>query len=293
MLLGEHAVLHGRRALACAVSCRIRARLTVTDSGRLVIRSALGEHDGPIDRLRPRGPLRFVLAAVQETHDPADGGLEIEIESEFSPTVGLGSSAAVTVAVVAGLQSLAGNRQSLETFHTSLRATHGVQGLGSGTDVAASVWGGIVAYRAAPFEIRPLSAVLPISLVYSGSKKPTVDVVQIVEAARAKDPERFQDIFDAMDASVGEAVREVENGSHPAVGAILDRNQQLMRKLGVSNEPLETIIDMMKASPQILGAKISGSGLGDCVVGLGASDFDTTPFERIPVTMSAEGVKVE
>ena len=293
MLLGEHAVLHGRRALACAASRRIRARLTANDGGRLSVRSALGFHEGPIDTFPVEGPLRFVLAAVQAARGPSLRGLELEIESECSPTVGLGSSAAVTVAVVAGLQSLAGACQPLDLFHTALRAVRAVQGMGSGTDVAASVWGGVVVYRAEPFEVEPLEAELPITLVYSGSKTPTVDVVRAVEAARAKEPDRFAGLFDAMDGSVGDAIQAVRGHDLRGMGALLNRNQDLMRKLGVSNAALEAILARMKSDPHILGAKISGSGLGDCVVGLGEGSFDPAPYERIPVTMSSLGVVVE
>ena len=293
MLLGEHAVLHGRRALACAVDCRVRVGIAPRTDARLLIRSALGSYDGPVERFAVDGPLRFVLAAVREARPATAAGLEIDIASDFSHRVGLGSSAAVTAATVAALQALAGRRQSLETFKAALRAVRAVQGLGSGADVAASVWGGVVAYRAEPFDVRSLDVDLPLTLVYSGSKTPTPEVVRKVEAARMRAPRRFEALFDRMDASVTDAEEAIAAGQVDRLGTILTRNQGLMREMGVSNDALEAIVAMLMNAPGIAGAKISGSGLGDCVVGLGEARFDPAPYERIPVALSPEGVRIE
>ena len=69
---------------------------------------------------------------------------------------------------------------------------------------------------------------------------------------------------------------------------IMNKNQTYMRKMGVSTEKLDEIVKTLQQQPGILGAKISGSGLGDCVLGLGESDL-----EQIPVEMSVEGLIVE
>ena len=52
------------------------------------------------------------------------------------------------------------------------------------------------------------------------------------------------------------------------------------------------LVDQVRADPAILGAKISGSGLGDCAIGLGrtAPDF---PHPVIPVELAARGLVVE
>ena len=58
-------------------------------------------------------------------------------------------------------------------------------------------------------------------------------------------------------------------GDWPALGELMNVNQGLMDALGVNNAKLAELVFALREDPQIYGSKISGSGLGDCVVGLG------------------------
>ena len=66
-----------------------------------------------------------------------------------------------------------------------------------------------------------------------------------------------------------------------------------MVALGVCDDTLAAIIAEMERSPGIRVAKISGSGLGDCVLGLGRLDPLDCTYRQIPVALSASGVMVE
>ena len=166
MLLGEHAVLHGYRALVCAIDRRITVRLTPEDAmsslhikrrdaastiGMLRVDSALGQYEAPLNDLKEDSTFRFVLQAVRQHLDAIPCGFELKIDSEFSADIGFGSSAAVTVAVHAALLKwLEGEAPDpLRLFDYALETVHAVQGRGSGSDLAASVFGGVVLYRLA------------------------------------------------------------------------------------------------------------------------------------------------
>ncbi|MBI9020473.1 MAG: GHMP kinase [Verrucomicrobia bacterium] len=258
MLLGEHAVLHGRRALICAIDRRITVEVFQTLEKTLKIHSDLGTYEAPINALDDHPDFRFVLDAVNQY--PQESGIELKIESEFSSDIGFGSSAAVTVATHAALTGSIGDRTGL--FKRSLETIHRVQGRGSGADVAASVFGGVVAYRADPLEITPLAETFPLTAVYSGSKMKTADVIRHLEERRALNADYFEKIFDRMDASVGEVVEHF-----PMLGKNLILNQKLMEEMGLCNAALAEIIRIFQALET--PAKISGSGLGDCAIGLG------------------------
>jgi len=284
MLLGEHAVLHGRRALVCAIDKRITVLLSKINKPFLRIVSDLGTYEAPLGALTDHPDFRFVLDAVKQYPlDPsfAKGygghgqGIELKIESEFSSDIGFGSSAAVTVATHAALMNWVGTprrgvrgllgEQSLpleELFKRSLATIHRVQGRGSGADVAASVFGGAVAYRAEPLEIVPLKESFPLTAVYSGSKMKTADVIRWLEERRALNPDYFERIFDRMDASVGEVIADFSQ-----LGRMLILNQKLMEEMGLCNAALAEIIGIFQTLET--PAKISGSGLGDCAIGLG------------------------
>ncbi len=288
MLLGEHAVLHGRRALVCAIDQRMTVLLTSLDKPVLRIDSELGQYESPLDQLEDHPDFRFVLDAVKQY--PLEQGVELKIDSEFSSDIGFGSSAAVTVATHAALAGNAKNK--IELFRRSLATIHRVQGRGSGADVAASVCGGVVAYRADPFELAPICEEFPLTAVYSGSKMKTADVIRWVEERRALNPDYFEKIFDRMDASIGEVIQ-----SFPTLGKQLVANQLLMEEMGLCNAALAEIISIFQGLPALSGAeggipaKISGSGLGDCAIGLGSvaptglmsSSGQDKPFGDYPV----------
>ena len=325
MLLGEHAVLHGRRALVCAINKRMTVSLFPRVKKTVRIVSDLGNYEAPLGELTDHPDFRFVLNAVKQY--PLEQGIELKIESEFSSDIGFGSSAAVTVATHAALmkwvktdlgagvtgetacrgivgqaslypESLCSSHApgydnrvlqerasyDLALFKRSLATILRVQGCGSGADVAASVFGGVVAYRAEPLEIckveqasRLLSAsgrsdedgkragrsfYFPLTAVYSGSKMKTADVIRLVEERRALNPDYFERIFDRMDASVGEVISDFQS-----LGKKLVENQFLMEEMGLCNAALAEIISNFQSLE--VPAKISGSGLGDCAIGLG------------------------
>ncbi|MCU0858191.1 MAG: hypothetical protein MUC65_07300 [Pontiellaceae bacterium] len=302
MLLGEHAVLHGRRAMVCAINKRITVRYFQTLEKNLRIVSDLGTYEAPLDALTDHPHFRFVLDVVRQY--PPGRGMELKIESEFSSEIGFGSSAAVTVAAHAVLMKLAGSPRSWtsateindcragaetppfleELFKRSLATIHRVQGRGSGADVAASVFGGAVAYRAEPLEIHPLEKSFPLTAVYSGSKMKTAEVIALVEIARAMNPEKYERIYDRMDALVGEVLADFS-----MLGKALMENQKLMEDLNLCNNALAEIIRIF----QVLNipAKISGSGLGDCAIGLGQVPAVGT-FPVYALKVEPKGVKV-
>jgi mevalonate kinase len=195
---------------------------------------------------------------------------------------------------LAALHHLGGEALSPDELHrVALDVIRGVQGLGSGADAAAAVYGGIVCYRADPIEFDPIPQGFPVSLIYSGSKTPTPDVVRRVEAQRLQDPDRFSAIFDAMDQSIDEATAAIRREDWPGLGRVLSRNQEYMARMGVSNDALNDILERLEADPGVHGAKISGSGLGDCVLAVGTVAPAGWPYACIPVEISTEGVQVE
>jgi len=296
MLLGEHAVLHGREALVTAVNRRVEVILQPRDDGDVVIHSALGHYRGPLSKLQIEPPFRFILAALSEQSTLLPGGVDLTVRSEFSDKVGLASSAAVTVATHAALESLATDRppEPETVFERALGTIRSVQGMGSGADVAAAVWGGTVAYRAEPRSIRRLRSLCPLTVVYSGGKIPTPEVVRRVEEARLARPEEFERIFDEMEQAVEEACCALAgvDVDWSTLGGALDRGQSLMEELGVSNLALEDLIAQLRADPDIHGAKISGAGLGDCVVGLGRLSGAST-MDVVDVNSASEGMRCD
>jgi mevalonate kinase len=292
MLLGEHAVLHGQPALVGAVNRRIQVILTPRKDRTIRIVSTLGRHTTSVDKIKPSKNFRFVIAAIQRVAKKLPTGFDLRIDSEFSHRIGLGSSAAVTVAVLAVLSKwLGGSFNQRKLLLDSVSVIRETQGLGSGADVAASVYGGIMQYRAKPIRATKLNSSYPLTVIYSGSKMPTVEVVRRVERSRKASPVVYDAIFRMMGQSSRQAATAIRRKNWKDVGTIMNLNQLLMAAIGVSNGKLAAIVRLLLADPAILGAKISGSGLGDCVIGLGKAKRAKWPFSALPVTISSQGVK--
>jgi len=296
MLFGEHAVLYGRAAVVGAVHCRLWVRARIRTDGRLVIRSGIGQFNAPIrDTSAPPPALRFAVLAARQFAARFPVGLELDITSDFPPTIGLGSSAAVTVAVSQAAAELSGQPlppdQLLETARTIVRAAQ--DQVGSGADVAASVWGGVLLYHAADARPILLPGTVPLTVVYSGYKTPTPEVIRRVAARHEADPAGTERLFDESDRLAKAAAEAIRSGALPELGALMNAAQEVMEALGVSDAMLADIVATLRATPGIYGAKISGAGLGDCVIGLGHIERYTGPGRRIPVVLSVDGVRKE
>lgn len=289
MLFGEHAVLHGSAAIATAVSSRITVTVTSRQDQRVIIRSdSFPSYEGTLSDLVPTEPHHFVLAAIASC--ALNTGCELQIVSDFPATVGLGSSAAVTVATLAALHAWL--QQPLSHAELAQRARQIIreqQGVGSGTDVVASVYGGVVCYQPEPWHVEPLPLLPAITLYYSGYKTKTADVIAQIAQKQAEEPQLYECLYDLITFCVESAKDALQIQDWAMVGEIMTLHHEAQVALGTSDETLDTIIHKMKQQPHILGAKISGSGLGDCVVGLGHVTDDLN-VEQIFVQCSAQGV---
>ncbi|MBN2685889.1 MAG: hypothetical protein JXR40_11470 [Pontiellaceae bacterium] len=290
MLLGEHAVLHGHPALVCAIDRFITVRLTPREDNLLTIDSVLGQYEAPLDALVDHASFRFVLQAIRQNSAVLPGGFDLAIETEFSSDIGFGSSAAVTVATHAALACFCGRPFDRETlFAAALETVHAVQGRGSGADLAAAVFGGVVSYTTKPF-FDPVSLSLPLTAVYCGYKTPTPEVIRRVEALHAADPQKVEQIYDEIGRSAPRAVACLRARDFEGFGAVLNRNQELMDAMGVNTPELAEIVAVLQQADGVYGAKISGSGMGDCAVGIGRAELPELADSVYHLNISSEGV---
>ncbi len=290
MLLGEYAVLHDYPAVVCAIDKRISVIIEPTDSDEIEIVSSLGSHKTTLQTIEVVKPFTFVLATLKLFQKRMPSGCKISITSEFSHEVGFASSASVTVATLAALTAWLDLHYSpLESILLARNVVQSVQGVGSGTDVAACTLGGVVAYRMQPLSADRIHDGIPLTVVYSGNKTPTMDAIAHVNQVFIKHKHLYKKILQAIGECAAEGMVAIEKNDLKALGQMMNIQQGLMHALQVNTPKLQATCDLLNASPDILGAKISGSGLGDCVVGLG----HIKDMEQIAVNISDEGVRCE
>jgi mevalonate kinase len=272
MLLGEHAVLCGSHAVVCAINRYITGTLIPRSDQIININSSLfGECQQEINNINIVPPFQYILMAIETYSKRLKCGFDLLIESEISPQVGLGSSAAATVATLSVLKQLLCSQQpnSKSLFNDAKLIIQKVQGTGSGADVAASTFGGVIAYRMEPLIIKQLVNTPPLVVIYSGNKVLTKDVVQQVTSFQDKHKNLFHHLYDSIDECVQNAIEAINNGDWSRLGELMNIHQGIQDSMGVNNKILSELIFTLRQHPDVHGAKISGAGLGDCVIGLG------------------------
>lgn len=211
VLLGEYAVLEGAPALVLAVDRRANVSLSPSgDDSWEVVSPTLGSHarlqlhDGNaiwIDKAPAElGWIATLLARF--SHGESSPACRVELDSNAfhldhegkREKLGLGSSAALTVALLGALRARA--NLASPTLDEAIEAHRAIQhGRGSGIDVAASLSGGLSRFRldgeTACVERMKLPDALHWCCVYSGRSASTSAMLATVAAWRERDPTAF------------------------------------------------------------------------------------------------------
>ena len=302
MLLGEHAVLYGYPAIVCAINKRVFVTLTPRVDKKIYIFSELGTHKTDLSTLIIKKPFQFVITAIRYYKELFDLniGFDLEIKSEFSEKIGFGSSAAVTVATLSAIQQLINRSLDFDFLHKAgVQVVREVQGSGSGGDVAASVYGGIIYYHANSFKIEKIKSNPQINLIYSGYKISTVDVINKVSEIAKNYPKIFAKLFAGIGQCVESGKKALISKNWKKLGQIFNIHQGLLDALGVNNKIISELIYVSRQVKGVLGSKISGSGLGDCLLVLSDSKINNFKFSesqksknihKISVVISEKGV---
>lgn len=277
MILGEHSVVYGHPAIACGLDQWLEIHWTKLSQPRIEIQSNLACFKTSLDALAIHPELTFIghaLQAFARELQTDTYGWKLEVKSEFSSTIGLGSSAAVLSATLVGLNHICQTDYSLkQLWQIGKESILKIQGRGSATDLAASLYGGLVYFQPPSenktLEITSLTSDLQLLLVYSGYKTPTAEVLEMVANHWQEKSNKLQRLYTAMGSITQHAYQALQDHRMSVFYLCVSEYQNLMRQLGVSDDTLEHLIDLLNHCPVMKAAKISGSGLGDCVLGIG------------------------
>lgn len=277
ILSGEYAVLEGAEAVTVAVSRRARAHLAET----------------PLKELSP-----FVRAVQEEmAESTAFGGIgrsalhairRVSVDTsalyaQDGTKLGLGSSAAATVAAAACAVMDDSGVLPRELIHGLAHRAHGLaQGplgaRGSGADVAACTYGGVLAVRMVedgqPVEVRSLSWPAGAHMVYvwTGQAAHSPTLVAHIRQLRIGDRRRYETVINDIATASARVIQALEQGDVAGLLAGVEAGAQAVAGLGeAASAPLIVPAhDTLAAIARDLGgaAKPTGAAGGDIAVAL-------------------------
>jgi mevalonate kinase len=233
--------------------------------------------------------IKYILEALGK--DP-ESDLHIKLGGPLYAASGVGASAASCAAIARALGAYFDLELSDERVNElAFEGEKGYHGTPSGIDNSAATYGGLLMFEktgGAP-KIDPFSLKQPVEIVMgnTGIVANTKAAVDGVKQRKEQYPERYDDIFARARELAGEARTALEAFELEKVGALMNRNHELLQEIEVSHELLEKLVDIARGEGAP-GAKLTGGGLGGYMVAL-------TPGvelqEKVAAAMEAEGFK--
>lgn len=261
-LFGEHAVVYGENAIACAVELRTRIRAELNDS--IVIQSQIGRTGIDFDK-HP-----YISTVIEKMREITPiKGVFLEVDSDIPVGSGLGSSAAVTIASIGALNKLFDCNLSLEEIaKMGHKIEIKVQGAASPTDTYVSTFGGVVTIpERRKLRVPDCGIVIGDTGVFSSTKELVANVRKLRQT--------YPELIEPLMASIGKISRIGEtfvlSADYPSIGKLMNVNQGLLDALGVNILELSSLIYSARGAGAF-GAKITGAGGGGCMVALSAAD---------------------
>jgi mevalonate kinase len=299
ILLGEHAVVYGAPALAIpvrqltATAKATRAQCPGDGSDKVSV-AITGPRPDTVTRLAADGLRRLVADFKEAAGVVGPMCVDVLIDCTIPQGRGLGSSAACARAAALAFADLFDRRLDDRAVFDLVQASEKVaHGRASGIDALATGSTSPILFRsgtarelpvpmpgngiARPAEPSPGAAAGKPPFAFdgvfviadSGASGSTKEAVEMVRRKFEHDPGKQVEFVRGVSTLTNAAVRDLARGRIGDFGTRLTENHRLLRDLGLSTERIDALVEAALAAGG-LGAKISGGGLGGCMIALAA-----------------------
>ena len=263
ILLGEHGVVYGKHALALPIPDAVN--VTVARSGDL-------SHDLPDE---------FVDLLLDEL-GVDDRNWLISVESRLPFGKGLGSSAAIAVAIVRAFDKALGlglddERVNAVAFESE-KLAHGTP---SGVDNTLSTFAKPMLFRndgALQIDSLDIRLSPPLVIAWGDETGRTSEQVAGVRERHERFPGQFDALFDEMDRLSRQGAQLLQAARWEELGALMNICHGLLNAIGVSTPSLERMVSLARQSGAV-GAKLTGAGGGGSIVALCPGNADAVERE--------------
>ena len=302
ILFGEHAVVYGHPALAVPVT-QVHADVDITDRDSIGIWIDAPNIDlhAELNSLPSDHPIAAVIHNLfflaRTSPSPAGRGvrgegrfpnLNIKITSTIPVASGLGSGAAVTVALTRALANhiyYAMTDEQINAFTYEIEKLH--HGTPSGIDNTVVTYAKPVYFiKGQPIETFKVGAPFTIVIGDTGISAPTKESVGDVRKLWEADKPKWERTFDEVGHIARQAKETIESGQWASLGELMNQNHTLLQQMTVSAPELDQLVTAARQAGA-LGAKLSGGGRGGNMIAL----VEASQAEAVAKSLIAAGAK--
>ena len=269
ILLGEHAAVYDRHVLALPLVAAVTANVRET-SGGIRLKVPNWNIDRNIDD-EVHDVAAEALCLIAEKLGVAGRGFDILVRAAIPAAMGLGSSAALAVAVIRGfdhalklgLDAAAIN----ELAYACEKIAHGDP---SGIDNTLAVYAEPVLYRKSndpAMQTLELTETPPLVIACSGVRGITKEQVAAVRSRRDRQTALYERVFDEIDEISKAGAAALCRGDYDTLGALMNVCHGYLNAIQVSHPELENMIEIARSNGAV-GAKLTGAGGGGSIVAL-------------------------
>jgi len=267
VILGEHAVVYGKPAIALAINRRFYMKVRKDVEFKI---------NNEVADIKANPHMRYISGRNDMVP------VSVQMESAIPTGSGLGSSAALSVAFSAAMRALCNKSlNEAEIAEEAFEAEYFSQGRGSPMDTSASAHGNGIALNMTADESDRLWHItkndhawdiskievpaMTFVIGYTGIRAATGPLVERVR--KYKDSNRFAaDIIDEIGKITVDGMAALRAKDVVKLGEYMTMDHKLLSILGVSSNELNRLVNA--AIPYAYGAKLTGAGGGGCVVAL-------------------------
>jgi mevalonate kinase len=260
ILLGEHAVVFGHPALAAGLGATVRAHASPGEGTLSVPAWQLEARVGD-DSL----PGQAIARLLDRLHTDRSS-LDFWLESEVPARAGLGSSAAMAVAVARAVAARAGAGEAgvLDAVAAAESVFHGTP---SGIDAAAASRGRLGRFdKQHGWQDLPLASPFELCVGLSGKAHDTGALVAQVQALCEGVPVAHK-LIDAMGDLASAGAEALAAGDLAALARLFNMAHGLLSGVGVSTPELDDLVHTARLAGAA-GAKLTGAGGGGAIIAI-------------------------
>jgi len=269
ILLGEHAVVYGRHAVALPIPNAVTVAVSLSDE-HTTLRVPEWGIVANIDA-NSSASVDAMVNLIRQKLATADVNFSIDVTSCLPRGMGLGSSAAISVAMTRAIARCVGrNLDDAAVNDIAYECEKLAHGNPSGIDNAVSCYGAAMLFQknnTLSMKTLVLDEVPPLVIAFSHGLGSTFEQVAAVRGRREQNSDHYDALFDQIGALSLAGAAALVSKQYDQLGRLMNICHGLLNAIEVSTPDIENMVAIARECGAA-GAKLTGAGGGGSIVAL-------------------------